>query len=219
MRLVKRDIRNIDECLKLNNIKYIDVRYELIDHLVSEYEAMENYSDLDSFLSERMAWCKEIARKKQKSIPWRLQKMVGKMFLTILKQPKTWLCVMLGVALFYVLSGQQFSLRTMRYILLSPLLACVMVQLYYMASIGFKSNWTNKFLSLTYLVNLFALPQLFMWGIGGWLPKELLNNYYFMAPYILIGTLVNNAAILVFLKRRTGILEEYRFIKDYMVYN
>ena len=65
MKLVKRDILNIDECLKLNNIKYIDVRYELIDHLVSEYEAMEIYQHLDSFLSERMAWCKEIARKKR----------------------------------------------------------------------------------------------------------------------------------------------------------
>ncbi len=38
-----------------------------------------------------------------------------------------------------------------------------------------------------------------------------------MVPYILIGTLVNYAAILVFLKRRTGVLEEYRFLKTYTV--
>ncbi len=135
MKPVKRDIRNIDECLKLNNIKYIDVRYELIDHLVSEYEAMENYSDLDSFLSMRMAWCKEIARKKQKSIPWRLQRMVVKMLVAVLKKPKTWLCVMLAIALLYVLASQQSSLRTTRYISLSPLVACVLIQLYYIVSI------------------------------------------------------------------------------------
>ncbi len=50
MRLTRQDIKNIDIWLKRKGIKYVDVRFELIDHLTSEYEEFDNYPDLGSFL-------------------------------------------------------------------------------------------------------------------------------------------------------------------------
>ncbi len=57
MRLTKQDIKNIDIRLKRKGIKYVDVRFELIDHLTTEYEEFKNYPDLGSFLQNRLTWC------------------------------------------------------------------------------------------------------------------------------------------------------------------
>ena len=60
MKLVKQDMQNIDAWLKKRGVKYIDIRYELMDHLISEYESMENYPDLESFLKERKIFKKRL---------------------------------------------------------------------------------------------------------------------------------------------------------------
>ncbi|MGK0493805.1 MAG: hypothetical protein ACJAU2_000181 [Maribacter sp.] len=59
MRLTKQDIKNIDIRLKRKGIKYVDVRFELIDHLTTEYEEFKNYPDLGSFLQNRLTWCEK----------------------------------------------------------------------------------------------------------------------------------------------------------------
>lgn len=49
MKLTKENILNINAYLIKKDIKFVDVRFELIDHLVSEYKSLDNCPDLDSF--------------------------------------------------------------------------------------------------------------------------------------------------------------------------
>ena len=91
MRLTRQDIKNIDIWLKRKGIKYVDVRFELIDHLTSEYEEFDNYPDLGSFLENRLTWCKKVTKQKQRSLGLGQFKITGKEFFRLLVYPKTWL--------------------------------------------------------------------------------------------------------------------------------
>ncbi len=214
MKLVKQDMQNIDAWLKKRGIKYIDIRYELMDHLISEYESMENYPDLESFLKERMAWCKKVAHKKEKSTHWSYQKEVWKQLLGIFKNKKA-LFIILIMALCYYTIFPFLTLKAFKLVLISPVFLLVGYQLYLMLFKCFNAKTQKEHVSISRLVTIILTPSLFL-NFLGIFPDEWLNNLNFYIPYIAITFLFYVASILAFHKKRKQAVKEYAFLKVYL---
>ncbi len=209
MRLVKEDILNIDKYLKNKGIKYMDVRYELIDHLVSEYEQLENYPDLESFLQKRVAWCRQIAEEKEKSIHKGYQKALWQRIFSFIKEPLFYACLLLWSILLYT-ANFFFSTKEFVIFLFLPLLLCVIVQL---INLFYKQLGKKNILSYKYLFNIYSLPHLFLYLHS--MINEFKPAVWFWVFYATLGFVVNIAALLEVFAKRKKVLEEYEFLKIY----
>ena len=68
MKLTKEDIKIIDNYLKEKNIKYLDIRAELLDHLATEFEEKSNYSLIEDYLLSKADFIKAFAKKSRLSV-------------------------------------------------------------------------------------------------------------------------------------------------------
>ena len=216
MRLIKEDIQNIDAYLKKKGIKYMDVRYELIDHLVSEYESMENYPDLKSFLIKRVAWCRKIAEKKRKSIHWGYQKALRKRVFSFFKEPLFYAYLFLWFIILFTIDqigdAQQF-----KSFLVGSLFLCVLIQLLLYSTQLYKRGNKKHVLSFNYLFNIYALPHLFLHSLSIInLFGSVSANKWIWILYITTGLIVNIAAIIEVKNKRKNVLQEYEFLKAYL---
>ncbi|MRI01056.1 hypothetical protein GH721_10995 [Kriegella sp. EG-1] len=215
MKLTKEDILNIDKYLIKKGIKYIDIRYELIDHLVTEYESIENYPDLESFLRKRTAWCRIIAEKRANSIHWSYQKSLLKRVLSFFKTPPfygvllVWLSILISIKAEY---GSVLMNNSMFWVFIGVVLFQYVDMIFW----GIRSKKESKMLSISTLINIYSLPNIFMYVVG------ILESIFQTHPncatlYFTIALIVNIAALIeVQTKRKRG-LKEYEFLKSSMV--
>ena len=214
MKLVKQDMQNIDAWLKKRGVKYIDIRYELMDHLISEYESMENYPDLESFLNERLAWCKKVAKEKEKSLRSGYLHEIWKQLLGIFKNKKALFALVIVVFCYYLLFPF-LTLKLFRFALFTPLFSLATYQIYLLGFKCFNTKTQKEYVSISGLVSIISLPQLFLYFIN-MLPKEWLSNVFFLIAYCSLSALINFSAILAFHKKRKQVLKEYEFLKVYL---
>jgi len=212
MKLIREDIKNIDAWLKRAGIKYLDVRYELTDHLVTEYENIENYPDLLSFLDERKAWCKKIAKEKQKAVNFGMTKGVFKKFLSLFTNFKSIVLILITVLLFYGMA-QQVSPAVFKKVLFFALVLPIVFQLYLMLYSGLGKTIKKDTLSGVYLINIFGLPQVFA-HCYNIIPKSILDDFYVLVPYVCIGVLINITALLFFYEKRKQLQKEFELLKN-----
>lgn len=214
MKLVKQDIRNIDRWLQDKGIKYMDIRYELMDHLITEYEGLDNYPDLESFLKDRLAWCKKVAKKKQSTIRWAYQKEVWRQLFGLIKNAKA-LFIMALIALSYFILFPILTANHFKWALFAPFFSVIIYQIYLL---GFKCFTTKKqkaYISIGSLVSIFSLPQMFLYVLNMF-PALYKNDISFLIPYVSFAVLLNIAAILAFNKKRNIVIKEYEFLKVYL---
>lgn len=217
MRLVKEDILNIDRYLKDKGIKFLDVRYELIDHLVSEYEATENYPDLESFLIKRVAWCKKVAEEKRKSIHWGYQKALRNRVFSFFKEPFFYACIFLWISALFI-ADQMLGVKQFKGLLLGALILCIAIQLlFFFPNQFYKRGGKKNLLSFNYLFNIYALPHLFLHCLSIInLFGSIQANKWIWILYVTISLIVNIAAIIEVKNKRKSVLKEYDFLKVYL---
>lgn len=215
MKLTKQDILNIDAYLKKKDIKFTDIRFELIDHLVSEYESMENYPDLESFLRKRTVWCRSVAEKKAKSVHWGYQKDLWKRLWELLKSP--WFCLPLLILGFIIVQMESFvDANLFQKILTYPFIGIIIIQFFYFFVSQYRAKQKLKLLSSQYLLNIFSLPHIFL-SFLGLVITWLKDHPYAFAIYIGISLLLNIAALSVVVQKRKIIAKEYHFLKAYFL--
>jgi hypothetical protein len=204
MKLTQVDIQNIDSWLKNRGFKYIDVRYELLDHLVSEYEQIENYPDLDSFLKERLKWCRKVEKEKQKAVNFGITKDLFRHFFQLFRNVK--FLSIIGV-LTIILTYVEFSVASdiFRKTLFTIYLLLITYQVYLMIFSGFGQKLKKEAISVIYLINIFFISQLPMHFFGVF-PDDLVIKQIFYIPYIVFGILLSINAILFFHKKRKNLL-------------
>jgi len=213
MRLTKEDISNIDRYLIKKGIKYIDVRYELIDHLVSEYESMKNYPDLESFLRKRTAWCRQVSEKKAKSFHWVYQKALLKRILSFFKTPVFYGVLLIWVSLLFFIK-ETFGTSFLNWTVLYLFVAVIIVQLIEFVYWRFRTNSASKMLSAATLFNIYSLPNLFIYPIG-FFENQLEISAGLGVTYFSIGILVNVAAFLEVSYKRKKALKQCDFLETY----
>lgn len=213
--LTKEDVGNIDKWLKRKGFKYIDVRYELLDHLVSEYEQIDNYPDLESFLKQRLRWCKKVEKEKQKTVNFGTTKALFKKLISLFTNLRS-LVLLISIGLLFYYLGQSISTKIFKNILLSIYMCTIAYQLYLMMFSGFGNKLKKEALSVSYLINIFSLPQLPMY-FTGMFPDTLLQNSNFCFAYLGFGILLSISAILFFYERRKVLLNEFEVLKQQCV--
>ncbi|MGB5499852.1 MAG: hypothetical protein WBM77_13065, partial [Maribacter sp.] len=82
MKLTQENIKFIDNWLQFSGVNYLDVRYELVDHLVNEYENSSNDENLEDFVRDRLSWIRKIAKKRESTIHWGIQKGLWRRFIS-----------------------------------------------------------------------------------------------------------------------------------------
>ena len=211
MKLTQVDIQNIDSWLKNRGFKYIDVRYELLDHLVSEYEQIENYPDLESFLKERLTWCKKVEKQKQKTINFGMSKALFKKFFSLFTNIKSLFILLLTVFILFVVESIVVD-KIFRIVLMTLYFLIVGYHLYLMIFSGFGSRLKKEALSVVYLLNIFSLPWLPLYFMS--LLKDQLKQQIFYIPYLTFAILMGISAILVFHEKRKILLKEFDLLKE-----
>ena len=193
----------------------MDVRYELIDHLVSEYEAVENYPNLESFLRKRIAWCREIGRMKQKSIHWGYQKALLKRIRTFFRNPAFYIVLLAWSFIMYWV-GMKIDVGTLNKTLFFLFVSVIVLQFVDLFYRRIRSTKESKMLSITTLFNIYSLPHFFIY-FSGFLENQFEIHTYLGIIYFSIAILINVAALVEAHVKRGRALDEYDFLKKYFV--
>lgn len=97
------EIAQIDNWLKNQGVKYIEIRYELLDHLATEFESLDNHTELRTFLYNRRVWCRTALKQKQKAINKSMTKAFFKKLLEFFTITKKIIFLVTGVtSLWYI---------------------------------------------------------------------------------------------------------------------
>ncbi|MFH6603036.1 hypothetical protein ACEZ3G_06075 [Maribacter algicola] len=218
MKLNDENIRFVDQWLRFSGIEYVDVRYELVDHLVTEYEQSTQQVSIEVFVKDRLKWCRSAAKDKERAMHWGIQKGLLKRFLALFKEWKI-LLPLLTYLLCIFFSKDLFSVRTVRFLLVAPVFLTIIAFMYQSYVKRFNKKSREQLLAAMKLGNLFALPHVFLsifyfpsiWSVDN---MRLIDNFYFMAPCILFMTLINIAAILEYREHYQRIVKEYEIIRN-----
>lgn len=213
MKLTKQDILNIDAYLKEKGIKFLDIRLELIDHLVSEYENLDNYPDLESFLRKRVAWCRKISEKKETALHWGYQKDLWKRVWKFFKSP--WFYIV-GLVLGYIVFELQrnVSEKIFQNTLFSLFFSIMVFQFVYLGYTHFKPRIKYKLVSKEKLFVMLSIPHMFGYLISAF-DGILKENIYFLIAYIFAGSLINIAALVELNCKQKEIVKHHNFLKNY----
>lgn len=210
MKLTKEQIRYIDNWLNFAGIEYIDVRYELIDHLATEYERQESKIGLNIFIKERLEWCKQAAKKKESTMHWGIQKNLWKRFLSVSINLTYVGSIAVYVLLIFAFKPQ-LTEKIVSLLLIAPLYATFLFFLGLFLAGRFRFRKEKKVLSIIKLGTLAALPQLFICIFMT--PMDWISNRYVFVPCVIFMTLMNIAVILEYNKLYKKVLNEYEFLK------
>ncbi|MEP0211998.1 MAG: hypothetical protein ABJD66_02200 [Cellulophaga sp.] len=215
MKLTKEDILNINTYLEKKDIKFADVRFELIDHLVSEYESLDNCPDLNSFLVKRISWCKQVSEAKAKTMHWRYQKDLWKRVLVFVKSPCFYLITFV-IAFVYFQLYTILSLKLFEKAVLFPFFGVIIFQFIFFLCNHCKNRLKIKLLSSNYLFNIFSLPHLLLYMFTPF--KDFFLEYPpLFLGYIGFALVLNIAALVEVTFKQKKIKREYKFLNDVLV--
>lgn len=211
-KLTREDIRHMDTWLKNKGLKYMDIRYELIDHLVEEYQQLKYAPDLESFLLKRLIWCKKVDKQKQKAVNLGMTKELFNRFFRVMTHP-LWLCLLLFVVLGLFWLSTIIPIKFFRKAYFGLYLLPIAYQIYLMFFSGLGSKIKKQAISAVYLVNIFTIPQLPLYFIG-LIPDGLAHNPNFYIPVFSVGIVLNIVAILFFYEKRSALRVEFELLNS-----
>ena len=208
MRLTVEKIKEIDVFLQAQGIKYIDVRYEMIDHLASEFENDSDYVLLEDFLNSKRHFVRNLLKRKQKSVHWAFQRKLWIRLFSFFKKPLS--LIGSGILFLFVFwlrmhldeRGYKIAFTVM---IIIPLLLSLLIY--------FKSYSKHKNLIQGECVfNIMALPQCFLYMVP--LFKDALIAYPVVLSLFWWFTLIiAMAGFTEFMITQKKILKQYNSLK------
>lgn len=204
MKLPKEEIKLIDNYLKEKNIKHLDIRAELLDHLVTEFEEKSNYSLIKDYLLSKVDFIKNFSKKHQKTIHWSYQNKLWVQFAKFFYKPKFILILFVLVALGYI-SLQLFGLKTFSYICYFTLLILIIYPLVYQIK---YSKAVKNVQSMQSLFGITALPSVFLYAFFP-IKDVMLENPLLLIIYYSFAILLGFSAVIIIENDRKKVLEKY----------
>lgn len=209
--MAKEEIQFIDNWLQFAGIQYIDVRFELVDHLVTEFEQQENGENLKEFIQARLEWCKRAAKKREKTMHWGIQKSLFKRFLAVCYTPK-YVILLAAFTTIFLTFSEQLSNKTLRFLLLVPVITSLLVFIFFVVKNRFSRKEQEEVLAINKLFTLSAFPQIFLSLLA--FPETLKLNLWLLAPALFIMTLMNIAATIEYHHLYKKIYKTHMFLKN-----
>lgn len=204
MKLTKDEIQMIDSFLVGQNIKYLDVRSELIDHLATDFEENSNYVLLEDYLMTKVSFIKDFAKKQQKSIHWSYQKQLWIQLAKFFYKPKFAL-LLFGLAGLGYIVLQFFTLERFSLICYFVLVTLVLYLLFYQMK---YSKAIKKVQSLQSLFAVTGLPLLFLYSFY-FIRDTLFENPVVLIFYCSFSILLGLSALIIIKNNRKKVLEKY----------
>ena len=204
MKLSKEEIQFIDNFLIKKNIKYLDIRAELLDHLATEFEEKSNYSLLEDYLISKIDFIKDFSKKQQKTIHWSYQNKLWSQFAKFFHKPK-FIAVLFAFGALCYFALQIFSLKTFSFTCYFALLILIVYPLVYQIK---YSKAIKKVQSMQSLFSITALPSVFLYAFL--LVKDLLlETPLFLVFYWFFSILLGFSAVIIIENERKRVLEKY----------
>lgn len=205
------DIAQIDNWLKNQGVKYIEMRYELLDHLATEFESLDNHIELRTFLYNRRVWCRTALKEKQKAIISSMTKAFFKKLLGFFTITKMIFPILMGgIILFYIKSV--FDDEVAKNVLFYVYLLLILYQLHLMIFSGVGHHFKKESVSVAYLTHIFIFSQLPLFWLGLF-PEEWWLVPIFYIPFLSFNILLALAAILTFHEKKSLLLKNLEVFK------
>jgi len=182
MAISKEEVIYIDNYLKFLGIKYMDIRLEILDHLASEFENIQESISLGDFLRTKRCFVKRYEDQWQKAKHWGHQRVLIKRILGYFYKPKQWF-IPVCIALFIWL---HFKLFPDLYILISFFATLIIPQCLHFYIFYKPEGIHKKIQSAKYILSIMALPSFFLYLMGIMAPilkenPEMFYIYWFFA--------------------------------------
>ena len=183
--------------------------YELIDHLVSDFEATGN-GNLSQYLADNSEFIfnykvKDTNKYVHLSYQRQLWTQFFDFFIRVKYIPITFLTVVSTYILFYEIELSNKYLTKIFFILIGILLISGLIKSYH------KKKQIRKLVSFQYLGNILALPQVFLYSFTP--IKDFLFEYRtLLFLYIMLAFGLNLAGVLLITEKREIILKKYNHL-------
>ncbi|MCC1483507.1 hypothetical protein [Winogradskyella immobilis] len=204
MKLTKEEIKFIDHFILDQNIKYLDIRSELIDHLATEFEENSNFDLIEDYLKTKVSFVKTFAKKQQKIIHWSYQKKLWFQFAEFFYKPK-FIILLLGLIFSGNLLLRFFTIKQFSSIFFFTLIALILYPLFYQIK---YSKAVKRVQSMQSLFTINSLPSVFLYSFSAF-KDALYENYLLLALYALFSILLGLSAVIIVEKNRKTILGKY----------
>lgn len=204
--LSAEEIRIIDNYLIKRNVKLIDVRIELIDHLASDFAENPNNFLLDDFLKSKVQFIESFVKTRQKTIHWSYQKGLWKRFLMFFyKLRYITISLILGISIYFSISELDQKIVKIEFI-------CSLLLIYllpYFFHLNLNSNRVFKKIQSTSAVfAIMSLPSLFLYVFSP-IKEFLFNNYYVFFSYWFLAIIIGLSGLIEVYKREEKLLDKY----------
>jgi hypothetical protein len=158
---------------------------------------------------------KKVTKQKHRSLGIGQFKITGKEFFLLLVYPKTWLLRFLFLWLIFSLESY-VTPKQLIWFIGSPMFLVLFIQLFYMLK-SIKKLGTSVEKEYLAIAMHNGSMVIFMQPVCAFLslPKEWLNNFFFLIPFVLLITILNVAAIYIFKLKLYRVAKDYRSLKRY----
>lgn len=182
MTISKEEVLYIDDYLKFLGIEYIDIRLEILDHLASEFENIQQPISLGDFLRNKRSFVRRYENQWQKAKHWAHQRALINRILGYFYKPNQ-LFIPIGIGIFLWL---HFTLLTAGLIAVSFCISLIVPQCIHFYIYYKPEGIHKKIQSAKYILSIMALPSIFMYLMGIMVPilkenPEMFYIYWFFA--------------------------------------
>lgn len=207
MRLNKEEVDYIDNYLKFLNIKFLDVKIELIDHLASQYENIEEDISLENFLRTKKDFVRNFEKKLHTKRHWGYQKALINRVLKFFYKPKYLLITAVAAFVFFQLAHLESSLPK-GLLFMATLIVPQAIQFY----IYYKPKGLyKKIQSFQYIFSIMSGPSVFLYFFN-LISEWLIANPIYFTLYWLLAFVFNISGIIEIIAYKKRILSTYNQI-------
>jgi len=208
MKLEDNDIKKIDLFLAQNGIKYLDVRYELMDHLISEFENDSKFAFLEDFLHSKRFFIKEVLKQKRKTVHWAYQRKLWVRLASFFKNP----IYLISTILLFVLMSWLCANLTESGLKIALSIAIILPASASLLLYIISSSKHRKLIQGDYLFGIMGLPNMFMYIVP--ILKDILIEYPLLVSfYWWFAIMLNVAGLVEFVITRKKIITQYNTLK------
>ena len=204
MNLTPQQIKYIDSYLQFLNVKFIDVRVELIDHLASEFENNSQFVLLEDFLRTKKAFVRTFEKNLHSKKHWGYQKRLFKRILNFFVSPNGILISLMLGFLIYTLTTH-LSDRVVSYLFLSSVLIPQFVHLYIYKK---PKEMHQQIQSARYMLSIMSFPSIFLYSAFPLFENMPEKSLYFMGFWF-VAIISNLAGLQEVIICKREVLKQY----------
>nr|WP_299031557.1 hypothetical protein [uncultured Tenacibaculum sp.] len=189
--------------------KFIDPEdmYELMDHLIHDFEATTTNGNLSQYLANKSWFISQYGIDKGSKTHWAYQRLLWKKFFSFFIQLKFIpITILIGSLLLYL------SFFLDEKLLLVTFFLSIVGQIVYGLKLTYhEKKRIRKLISFKYLGNIMGLPQVFLYSLTLTKPF-LINNRLMFFIYWILALGLSITGILVIKEKRVSILKKYKHL-------